>query len=248
MSSIANFELALLASSGDVFETPSKLPNSNASIFTKATVFESMAIVHDPDEAGPDNEWLYQMGSTRFQYWAHMEASFSSCGDRFCSDARCDDEGGNGGVMPFYTLPYCFERGTYLVPKKLPPWTVDMIETSFARALSGPLLGSSICLSNVDAGKWRRRVTSEYLETLFVRLMDGGSNVEETDSTPKSGRPKKVTAVAKAYAEQGLIGSDLSWKAKHTLLEEHLGMEFGKATLKAAAKLAEQTKSQKRQL
>lgn len=231
-------ELALLTSTGEIIRSPATLPDTNASMFTKATVFESMAIVNDPDEAGMENEWVLQMGSNAFDYWPHMEADYASWSDRYCASEATNGCADTQGRMPFHTLPYCFERATYIIPKKLPPWTIDMIDTSFARNLSGAVLGSSICLDDCVAGKWRRKLNEAYLLELFFRMMNGALEPDVAEAEPKSGRPNKVSKIAKAYVELGLIDSDLSWKAKHTKLMDHLGMEFSKTTLKSAAKLA----------
>lgn len=78
LNSLETFELALLTPSGEIIRTRSRLPHSEASIFKKATMFESMNIARDPDEAGSENEWLFQMGSCRFTYWPHMDADFAA--------------------------------------------------------------------------------------------------------------------------------------------------------------------------
>lgn len=78
LNSVKKFELALLTLSEQVIRSPAKLSNSDAGLLTKATVFESTVIVRAWYEAGFDSEWLPQIGSTRFDYWTHTEAHFST--------------------------------------------------------------------------------------------------------------------------------------------------------------------------
>lgn len=246
LTALSDVALTLFTPSSDIITTPSTLPNSNASIFTKTTVYESMAIVADPDEAGLENEWLVQMGSTRFGFWPHMEANYATWDLEYCSGARAKAEGDGRDELQFYTLPYCFERGTYTVPRELPPWTVDMIDGSFARNLSGSLLGSSICLGDKVANNWRRRVTEDQLELLFMRFMGKRDANTAAELTPKVGRPNKRIAAAQAYVDLGLIDSQAPWKEKRILVEDHLKSSIGLTTLKNAARLAKQMLTSKK--
>lgn len=246
LTSLSDVALTLFTPSSDLIGAPSTLPNSNASIFTKTTVYESMVIVADPDEAGLESEWLAQMGSTRFGFWPHMEADYATWGAQYCSGARAKTEGNGADTLQFYTLPYCFERGTYMVPKELPPWTIDMIDGSFARSLSGSLLGSSICLGDKVANKWRRRVTEDQLEQLFMQLMGARDANTAAELTPKVGRPNKRIAAAQAYVDLGLIDSQAPWKEKRILVEDHLKSRIGLTTLKNAARLAKQKLTSKK--
>lgn len=94
------------------------------------------------------------------------------------------------------------------------------------------------CGDSTSAGKWRRKLSREYLERLLAGVIRANDDVEVNEGSRKAGRPKKVSAVAGAYIELGIVNSDLSWKEKHALVREHLRMAFGMTTLKSAAKLA----------
>ena len=158
--------------------------------------------------------------------------SYDVWGDKFCATPRAVVQEYPNGEMLFFTLPYCFERLTYVVPRQLPPWAEDMIDTSFARNMTSCLKGSSIYMANSVASKWRRKITKAYMERLFDLLMHGGGRIDGANLKPRAGRPRIIDEVAHAYAELCLAEYKLSWKEKHARVETHLGERFSRnATL-----------------
>ena len=242
--SLVSFNLTLVATDGQKLEVMPDLNVSNTKLFQKATQFESLMISMSENESGPDNKWLLQMGSHQFLRVAHTDsevAHWLEVHDRDSGEKPVDPD---PIANKDHTLPYFYQRPSFVIPKELPPWTKDMIDGAYVRNLSEERAGNSICLASNLARKWREGLSEASIAQLLGQLIKSVRFEELEVGRPSGGRPRKVDRVAYAYRELQLAETSLSWKEKLARVEKHLGIKASDSTLKRAAELidAEQMK------
>jgi hypothetical protein len=229
--------VALVGADGSVFEVTPVFSGSNARLFQKAAVLECFVIAMNPDEAGPDNKWLIQLGSRQFAPFAHTDKDVADWIKRFCNSDRARKL--DPREMPYHTLPYFFERPTFMTPSDPPPWSADMLEDSFVRNLSVGFGGRAMCLSDENMEAWRKTL-NQASALGWLKSVVPSVDFEATKTRPsRGGRPRLIDEVADAYARMSPEGRRLSWKERMRLVESELGFEFGMTTFKKAAKQVE---------
>jgi len=202
------FQLSLVPLQGEVIQVEPVLAHSGARLLLKATAFESAHISMFPDEAGPDGKWLKQMGSSAFRaadigwLWPDMKGRSTGIELEKILFANV-----------FNTLPILFERPTFIIAKKRPPWSYDLLEESYVRNLWQETRGSAICLSDDSADIWKKSLTKQNVETILSGLIPNVPAGAIPESRPTGGRPPKLTGVIRAYRELGLMNENLTRKA-----------------------------------
>lgn len=229
LRALDDYDLQLVPVSGAVISIAPKIPKSAARLLDKLAVLESSIVAIYPDEAGPDGEWLQRMGSSIFRRAENM-----TCWPDHKLPGSSPVWIDRLGARAFHTLPILFERPAFVIARDLPPWANDLIEDSFVRNVWSHVAGSSICLTAEDGARFgKENAPSRALPILQGLIPSVDFNVDNT-SNAKVGRPRVLDDVIEAYLALGLLGRDLSWKAKQAEVGDMLGRFVSETTLRRA--------------
>lgn len=208
--------LALCSLDGDVMTVKSKSPEGSSQIFLRTSVFESSCIAETPHEAGENGQCLLLMGSPRFQPWPVKIGDATLWADRYAKDYDIRNPEDAFEKLPYHTLPFCFERNRFTVPKLLPPWCEDALDVVYIETIFPHLLGRSICLDDSQVHQWR----SDNIDgSKFEHLL----GVDRLAPVPR-GRPPKVQNARKKYDALFPVAHPGSWKQACNDIKEKLGL------------------------
>lgn len=203
-------------------------PDGTSDIFHRASVFESTHIAERPGEAGKENEWLIRSGSRRFSPWPEKMGPRDLWVKRYVHSNQSNYQMGRLTRMHFHTLPCCFERMSFTIPRRLPPWCDDPWDELFVKTIVPQFLGHSICLTQTQAEKWRKST----LKGTRWRIHLGLDAAEYTNV----GRPEIQEIAANAYWHLFPDGHSGTWKTAWTAVEEITGQTMSLRTLQRAVK------------
>lgn len=224
-----SLKLCLVPLEGEVVKIAPILPHSGARLLLKTSFFESYEISMSPEEAGPDGEWLYKIGSSAFSggeiEWLWPGTKGRSIGPELKEILFS---------KIFHTLPILFERPTFIIANERPPWSMDLLEDAYVRNVWHDARGCAICLSNASKKDWERLLTAQNVEAIISHLISGSPMEPITVNRRKGGRPEKVSVVIQALIDLGLLDKQLSRKNELRLIEKHLEDRVGLSTLDRA--------------
>ncbi len=194
---------------------------------------ESFHIAMFEDEAGPQNEWLIRMGSPQFREAGHTDGEVKQWIVEYALlvELEADFHAVN---IPFHTLPYLFERQSYVIARNFPPWSKDMWDDHYERNLPEHYRGASICLKEVLAQHWQDSLSETALRKGLGRLIPSVILEDSSHSLRKSGRLAKVPEAKQLIQSFEIELEDLTAKEKLKFLQERHGLKIGLTTLRAA--------------
>ena len=239
LKTLENTRVSFTRSDGTILNVEPVLSGTNARLFEKATVFESFTISQRAEEAGANNEWLFRMGSACFSPSAHADLNVKVWLRSYGRDIAEFPPDSDQTDKVFHTLPYFFERSSFVVPKELPPWASDIIEDAYLRNLIADTGCAAICVSSSKAAGWKRKVNVSKLFDLLQKRVSSVSFDKSESESPHAGRPRKVDLVAELYAQLTPKERALSWKEKCELVNDRGHLNFSVTTLKRAAKMVD---------
>lgn len=243
LRSLEDFDITLAAANGPSIQVKPVLSNSPTRLFEKATPFESFVISVYPDEAGFENEWLIRMGSRQFTPTGHTDAEVNKWLQARHRGDESDVQSPGPTSSAFHTLPYLFERGSFVFPSDLPPWSSDLLEDDYFRNLKDQAGGRAFCLSVEQAATWQRSLTKPQAERLLEQLVPAFKQIAPVGDQITAGRPQKLDRVVAAVRELQLIESGLMRKEMLRRLEERLGERISPSTLDRATKAIKHEKN-----
>lgn len=243
LRSLEDFQITLATANGPPVRVTPVLSNSPARLFEKATPFESFMISVYPDEAGFENEWLIRMGSRQFTPTGHTDAEVNEWLQAHYRGDESDVQSPGHTRSAFHTLPYLFERGSFVFPSDLPPWSNDLLEDAYFRNLKDQAGGRAFCLSVEQAATWRRSLTQPQAARLLEQLVPAFKQIAPAGEQITAGRPQKLDRVIAAVRELQLIESGLTRKEMLRRLEERLGERISPSTLDRAIKVTNHKKN-----
>lgn len=234
LRSLEDFDITLAATIDPPVSVRPVLSNSPARLFEKATPFESFMISTFPDEAGIENEWLIRMGSRQFEPTGHTDTQVKEWLQvRYCN-ANSSVSTSIAALPTFHTLPYLFQRGSFVFPSELPPWSSDLLEDAYFRDLKDRVGGRAFCLSIKQSAKWRRSNSNSKVEQLLERQVPAFKQISPTRKAAKAGRPAKQDRIIAVLRETQWVQSGLSRKEILRRLEDRLGESTSISTLDRA--------------
>ncbi len=235
LESFSELRVTLCTSEGSVLDIDASLSGTNAKLFQKAAVMESFSIAMFEDEAGPQNEWLIRMGSPQFRQAGHTDGEVKDWITEYAAlvEREADFYAVN---IPFHTLPYLFERQSYVIARHFPPWSKDMWDDHYERNLPEHCRGASICLKEVLARRWQDSLSEAALRNGLRRLIHSVSLEDSSQSRRKGGRPSIAEEAARLIklSEKELEGKTA--KEKLRFLEQNHGLKIGQTTLRKACR------------
>ncbi|WP_375230025.1 hypothetical protein [Roseobacter sp. S98] len=194
---------------------------------------ESFSIATFEDEAGLENEWLIRMGSPQFRQAAHTASEVKEWIAEYAALVERDADF-EAVKIPFHTLPYLFERQTYVIARELPPWSRDMWDDHYERNLPEQYRGSSICLKDELARRWQGGLSETALRNKLRRLIPSVNFEENSRLLRNVGRPSKVPETVQLIQSVGKELEGLTAKEKLRFLEKRHGHKIGLTTLRDA--------------
>lgn len=233
LASLSELRLTLCTSEGYVLDIDAKLPGTNAKLFQKTTVIESWSIAMFEDEAGPQNEWLIKMGSPQFRQTGHTDGEVKDWVAKYA--ALVESEINFPAVnIPFHTLPFLFERQSYVIARDFPPWSKDMLDDHYERNLPKQYRGASICLKESLTKRWQDSLSDRGLSKGLRRLIPSVSFEDSSPPPRKGGRPSKVPEAAGLIQSSAKELAGMSNKEQLKYLKANYGFKIGETTLRAA--------------
>lgn len=233
LASLSELRLSLCATDGSVLKIDASLSGTNAKLFQKTAVMESFHIAMFEDEAGPQNEWLIRIGSPQFRQTGHTDGEVKEWIAEY--SALVEREAVFHAVnIPFHTLPYLFERQSYVIACNFPPWSKDMWDDHYERNLPEHCRGASICLKDVLVKRWKDSLSESALRNGLRHLITSVSLEDSAQSARKGGRPSKVPDAKQLIRSFEVELEGLTAKEKLRFLEERHGLKIGLTTLRAA--------------
>lgn len=238
LATLKNFDPKSVAADGEVISILPTFSGSSASFYQKATALESFGIADNPEEAGPEDEWLYRMGSSQFSATTDMDPEVATWIEEYCDCGKAKPNGLSIQKTPFHTLPYFFERPSFTVAKQLPPWTSDMIEETYARNLPPQVLGNPLCLAEDVAQKWETSLSLAALSDVLATAIPSVEFSKPPKANPKGGAPNKIDKVIAIYVQENMPEKALTAKEELRLIVSKLdvGEKVSLSTLRNAKK------------
>ena len=191
LASLTDCELTICTPEHKALKFPAALHGTNAKLFQKATVFESYCIATSPEEAGEDGIWLSKMGSPQFEFTDHSDTKVAEWIGKYSRLLEGDKEL-QAVTIPFHTLPFLFERQSWVVARSFPQWAEDMIDDVFRQTLPECSKGGSICLDEGTARKWREAQSETTLRADLMKLITSVSAFSTGLPRKGGGRPRKI--------------------------------------------------------
>ena len=232
LRSLEDFQITLAAADRPPVKVKPVLSNSPARLFVKATPFESFMIAVFPDEDVFENEWLIRMGTRQFTPTGHTDTEVNEWLQAHYRGDASDVQSPGKTRSAFHTLPYLFERESFVFPSDLPPWSSDLLEDAYFRNLKDQAGGRAFCLSVEQAATWRRSLTEHKVRNLFVLIVPAIAPLMLNAEKSQGGRPKKSHWVTSAIEDLKLTDSPLSLKEKVRRVIEYSGESVSESTVK----------------
>jgi hypothetical protein len=239
LKSLEDVPITLASADGATITVTALLSHSNARLFEKNTPLGSLWIAQDPEEAGAEKEWLIQMGSRQFVRPGDSDTHVNEwLQRRYGNTDGMDAPPPTARTHAFHTLPFLFERGSFVFPNTLPPWTRDMLEDAYLRNLKDACRGRSMCLSDECAAQWKKSVkevrVGEIFEGLVKKPARRFEDMAKMDQPLSAGRPRKQDRVFDVLQSLPQNKLDLSRKELRRLVEEELNESVSMSVLDRA--------------
>lgn len=223
---ISNMDVFAAADDGRVNRLETVLDGGRSRLFSKLSVFESALAASDPQEAGPNNYWLYKMGSRSFAAWTDLRCGSAGWRQRYPFEVGQASE-----PTVFHTLPITFERTLFIIPNQPPPWSVDVIDEHFLPRVIQAFAGCALCLSAAQGKLWRARyiAKSSFLTSLEFPPV----------AATQAGRPGKQSQALHHYNQLYPTGQHGTLKSARDDILRHFGFWVSTKTLSRAIKDAD---------
>lgn len=233
LSLINDMDVFAAADDGRLTRLETVLDGGRSRLFSKLSVFESALVASDPQEAGPDNYWLYKMGSRSFEAWTDLECGSTTWRQRYPFGVGQASE-----LAVFHTLPITFERTRFIIPDQPPPWSGDVIDEHFLPRVIQAFAGCALCLSAEQAKRWRGRhiVKSRFLTSLEL----------SPAAATQVGRPGKQSQALHHYLQLHPSGQHSTLTKACREIKQQFGLIVATKTLGRAIKAADMEKTKPR--
>ncbi|MBV1865990.1 MAG: hypothetical protein KUG74_16365 [Rhodobacteraceae bacterium] len=139
-------------------------------------------------------------------------------------------QGSQLAKLRFHTLPICFERGRFVIVRKLPYWADSVNDNRDQEVLVEHLGGRAICVADDKLIGWDDILSGKtpILESEFSRRPEPETSV---------GRPAKLPKVITAYKARFPNGHSCAWKKAVLIISADLGETVSMQTLRRAVNL-----------
>ncbi|MEP2890523.1 hypothetical protein [Tateyamaria sp.] len=134
--------------------------------------------------------------------------------------------------LRLHCLPLCFERGRFVIPKALPPWTLDPMGMANVELLIQNFGGWSICMAREELSAWQPYLEGKGVYPDQLRIGSDPSG---------NGRPEKQSEALRDY--QTIFPEKHNGTLKEALqqIEISTGNSYSESTLRRALRSTQKT-------
>ncbi len=216
------------SSDGQVMKIHSRIQDGVPGIFTQISPYRSAYDVEVTQSKCGHRDEIDQIAGHTFTEWDSDENNKVEWRERYpplpSSEAKISDH--HLSRMKFHTLPVCFERGRFMIVRKLPYWAQFVHNNRDQEVLVEHLGGRAIVVPDKSLEGWDKILSGEspVLEDELLRT------VKEN----KFGRPAKQAKAYEAYRNLYPNGHTCGWKEVEAAVSSEVGESVHRQTIRRA--------------